>query len=161
MLTRRARHDPALPRHPVGARLAAPMRPSLARVVLRHQLQPPELLDIARHATASQLERLLRAYRCVVGAEQAAAGRPERWLVIEHDDDGSVLVRWRFPAEEGALIVAALEAAQEHLAILDRPAAEPARDVSAETPAAAAEAGRSVPRKRSESLRVRLARMRW
>ena len=93
-----------------------------------------ELLEIARHATASQLERLLRAYRTVVAAEQAATGRPERWLVIEHDDDGSVLVRGRFPAEEGAQIVAALEAAQEHLATLDRPGPEPGHDVSAETP---------------------------
>ena len=100
-----------------------------------------ELLEIARHATASQLERLLRAYRSVVAAEQAATGRPERWLVIEHDDDGSVLVRGRFPAEEGALIVAALEAAQEHLATLDRPGPEPGRDVSAETPREAGEPG--------------------
>ena len=120
-----------------------------------------ELLEIARHATASQLERLLRAYRSVVAAEQAATGRPERWLVIEHDDDGSVLVRGRFPAEEGALIVAALEAAQEHLATLDRPGPEPGRDVSAETPREAdkpggvsaetlarGEAGRTLPRER-------------
>ena len=61
-----------------------------------------DLLDLARHATASQLERLLRAYRGVVAAERAAVGgRPERWLVVEHDDDGSVLLRGRFPAEEG------------------------------------------------------------
>ena len=33
-----------------------------------------ELLELARHATASQLERLLRAYRGVVAAERAAAG---------------------------------------------------------------------------------------
>src|ERR687892_2652934 len=73
-----------------------------------------DLLDLARHATASQLERLLRAYRGVVAAEAAASGggRPERWLRIEHGDDGGVLVRGRFPAGEGALVVAALEAAQ-------------------------------------------------
>ena len=76
-----------------------------------------DLLDLARHATASQLERLLRAYRGVVAAEQAArGGRAERWLAIDHDDDGSVLVRGRFPAEEGALIVAALQAAQDEAA---------------------------------------------
>lgn len=76
-----------------------------------------DLLDLARHATASQLERLVRAYRGVVAAERVAAGgRPERWLAVEHDDDGSVLVRGRFPAEEGALLVAALEAAQDQLA---------------------------------------------
>ena len=108
-----------------------------------------ELLELARHATASQLERLLRAYRGVVAAERAAAGgRRERWLVIEHDDDGSVVVRGRFAAEEGALIVAALEAAQQQLAgehdrvgadvSAGTPAerAEPVPDVSAGTPAA-------------------------
>ena len=76
-----------------------------------------DLLDLARHATASQLERLLRAYRRVVTAERAAAGgRAERWLAVDHDDDGSVLIRGRFPAEEGALIVAALQAAQDEAA---------------------------------------------
>ena len=72
-----------------------------------------DLLDLARHATASQLERLLRAYRGVVAAERAAAGEPpERWITFDHADDGSVLLRGRLPAEEGALVMAALEAAR-------------------------------------------------
>jgi hypothetical protein len=110
-----------------------------------------ELLELARHATASQLERLLRAYRGVVAAERATvAGRPARWLTLEHDDDGSVLVRGRLPAEEGAVVLAALEAARDRLAAFDAPAGPdvPAetptvttddcvRDVPAETPAAA------------------------
>ena len=98
-----------------------------------------ELLELARHATASQLERVLRAYRGVVAAERAAAGgRRERWLVIEHDDDGSVVVRGRFAAEEGALIVAALEAAQQQLAGEHDLAGA---DVSAGTPADRRRAG--------------------
>lgn len=72
-----------------------------------------DLLDLARHASASQLERLLRAYRGVVAAERAAQGRPERWLTVDHADDGSLLLRGRLPAEEGALVMAALQAAQE------------------------------------------------
>jgi Domain of unknown function (DUF222)/HNH endonuclease len=72
-----------------------------------------DLLDLARHSTASQLERLLRAYRGVVAAERAAHGRPERWLTFDHADDGSLLLRGRLPAEEGALVIAALQAAQE------------------------------------------------
>ena len=85
-----------------------------------------ELLDLARHATASQLERLLRSYRGVVAAARAAAGgRAERWLVIEHDDDGSVLLRGRLPAEEGALVVAALEAARDRHAGACVPAGTP------------------------------------
>jgi hypothetical protein len=82
-----------------------------------------DLLDLARHATASQLERLLRAYRGVVAAERAAAGgRPDRWLSFDHADDGSVLVRGRFPAEEGAVVMAALQAAQDWLRQQDVPA---------------------------------------
>jgi Domain of unknown function (DUF222)/HNH endonuclease len=101
---------------------------------------------------------LLRAYRGVVAAERAAAGgRRERWLVIEHDDDGSVVVRGRFPAEEGALIVAALEAAQQQLSRADDraaaavPAETPAEragaipDVPAETPHAVVGPSRDVP----------------
>jgi hypothetical protein len=73
-----------------------------------------ELLELARHATAAQLERLVRAYRGVVAAEEAAAGgRPERWFDWSYDDDGSLLLRGRLPAEEGGLVIAALEAARE------------------------------------------------
>jgi hypothetical protein len=108
-----------------------------------------DLLDLARHATASQLERLLRAYRGVVAAEaMASGGRPDRWLRIEHDDDRSVLVRGRFPAEEGALIVAALEAAQDELARRDVPAETrelTSRDEAAETPELADQTGCDVP----------------
>ena len=75
-----------------------------------------ELLELARHATAAQLERLVRAHRRVAAAERVAAGGPpERWLEFEHDDDGCVLVRGRLRAEEGALVMAALEAARERL----------------------------------------------
>ena len=39
-----------------------------------------ELLDLARDATAAQLERLVRAYRGVEAVERAAAGgAPERY----------------------------------------------------------------------------------
>jgi Domain of unknown function (DUF222) len=83
-----------------------------------------ELLDLARHATAGQLERLVRAYRGIVAAETA---QPERWLTWDYADDGSVLLRGRLPAEEGALVIAALEAARDE--------AREAERVSAETPA--------------------------
>jgi hypothetical protein len=76
-----------------------------------------ELLALAEDATASQLERLVRGYRRVVAVEDAAGGgRPERWVRWDYDDDGSLLLRGRLPAEEGALVVAALEAAREALA---------------------------------------------
>src|SRR5262245_53721044 len=97
-----------------------------------------DLLDLARHATASQLERLLRAYRGVVATERAAAGEPpERWIAFDHADDGSVLLRGRLPAEEGALVMAAFEAALDRLAQQDVPAGtsvDGAEDVRAGTP---------------------------
>ena len=113
-----------------------------------------DLLDLARHATASQLELLLRAYRGVVAAERAAAGgRRERWLAVEHADDGGLLLRGRFPAEEGALVLAALRAAEDALAEQDVPAGtpqatagEPDAGVPAETPEpTAGEPGAGVP----------------
>jgi hypothetical protein len=94
-----------------------------------------DLLDLARHATAQQLERLLRAYRGVVAAERAAAGeRPERWIAFDHADDGSLLLRGRLPAEEGALVRAAIEAALDRLADQDVPAGTP-EDDGADVPA--------------------------
>jgi Domain of unknown function (DUF222)/HNH endonuclease len=99
-----------------------------------------ELLGLAEHATAAQLERLVRGYRRVVASERAATGRPERWLRWEYDDDGSLLVRGRLPAEEGAVVVAALEAARERLAVERADAAEDdAEDASAEASRDAAE----------------------
>jgi hypothetical protein len=90
-----------------------------------------ELLELAGHATAAQLERLVRAYRGVVAVERAAAGgEPVRYVSWSEDDDGAVLLRARLPAEEGALVIAALEAAAERLARGD--AAEPADTTDAD-----------------------------
>ena len=73
-----------------------------------------ELLSLARHATAAQLENVVRAYRGVVARDRAAAGgRPERYVTWGHDDDGSLLLRARLPAEEGELVLAALQVAVE------------------------------------------------
>jgi Domain of unknown function (DUF222)/HNH endonuclease len=72
-----------------------------------------DLLSLARHATAAQLENLVRAYRGIVGRDRVAAGGgPERYVTWSHDDDGSVLLRARLPAEEGEIFLAALEAAE-------------------------------------------------
>src|SRR6187200_3019397 len=76
-----------------------------------------ELLELAQHATAAQLERVVRGYRGVVAVESAAAGGgPERYVSWSEDDDGSFVLRARLPAEEGALVLAALQAAEERLA---------------------------------------------
>ena len=100
--------------------------------------QEEELLSLARHATAAQLERLVRAYRGVVARARAASdggGGPERFVTWDHADDGSLLLHARLPAEEGAVVLAALQAGVERLtdgASAEAPAFEPA---SAEAPA--------------------------
>ena len=103
----------------------------------------PELVVLARHATASQLERIVRGYRSVLAVEQGAQrAYAERSLSWSWDDDGTLLLRGRLPGEQGALLVAALEAARGTLGPPppEAPAAgavEPAPDVPAETPAGA------------------------
>jgi Domain of unknown function (DUF222)/HNH endonuclease len=117
-----------------------------------------ELLELAEHATAAQLERLVRGYRQVTAAERTALGEPpERWVRWDHADDGSLLLYGRLPAEEGELLITALEAAREQLAAECRggaagsDSAGPASDddVSAETPH---DVGRSVGEARADAL---------
>ena len=71
------------------------------------------LIMVARHATAGQLELIVRAYRGVL----APAGRSTSAAIVrcDHDDDGSLLLQARLPAEEGALVLAALEAGRDAL----------------------------------------------
>ncbi len=111
---------------------------ALSRVATA-QLEPA-LLEIARYSTAAQLERTLRAYRGVVERELSPADitHGDRYLVLEHDDDGALLIRGRLPAEEGALVVAALDAARDSLRAkpADGPSSQ-ARGVSAEAEAPA------------------------
>jgi hypothetical protein len=73
-----------------------------------------DLLSLARHTTAAQLERLVRAYRGVAAVESGhEVARETRFVDWHYDDDGALVLRGRLPAEEGALVVAALEAARE------------------------------------------------
>ena len=75
-----------------------------------------ELLEFALHATASQLERTVRAYTGAIAVEaDPAAAHEARFLDWTEDDDGTIRLSGRLPAEEGALVVAALEAVRERL----------------------------------------------
>jgi hypothetical protein len=76
-----------------------------------------ELVRLACCATAAQLERIVRAYRGVVAVERAAAGGgADRWVRWRHDDDGALVLQARLPAEEGAVVIEAIEAAMDRLA---------------------------------------------
>ena len=89
------------------------------------------LLLIARHGTASHMERLIAKTRWVKrlqDAQNANQQHEQRKLTFASDEDGSLVIRARLPAEQGALVLKALEMA------MDRAKAERQEpDVSAET----------------------------
>jgi hypothetical protein len=77
-----------------------------------------ELLDLAKGATAAQLERMLRAWE--KGGRQDEAQRERerhesRALSVFPDDDGMYVVRGRLPPEVGALLMRVIEAAGDAL----------------------------------------------
>ena len=94
-----------------------------------------ELLELARHMTASQLERAVRAYRNVT-AKQADDLHALAHAGYTWDEDGCLIVRARLAPEDGALFVRALEASRDELQDREwseeRGSAEPRRPTSAE-----------------------------
>ena len=85
------------------------------------------LLMIARHGTAYHMEKLVSKYRRAKRLQDADVAREQhadRKLDYHYDCDGCLVIKGRFPAEQGALIVKALEMAMEK---------DFSNDVSAET----------------------------
>ena len=76
-----------------------------------------DLVVVARHATAGELEVIVRAYRGLLPSTAPGS----RYLHCRHDDDGSLLIQARLPADEGALVVAALEAGRDAIRAARRP----------------------------------------
>ena len=77
-----------------------------------------DLLDVARHATAAQLEKLVRAWRRVEDLndpQKEEQRHQRRFLRLHQDEDGSYLIRGRLDPEVGALVEKALEWANEAL----------------------------------------------
>ena len=73
-----------------------------------------ELLGLARDATAGQLERIARVVRRVSAAESNDA-HEGRFLAYHWEEDGSLSIHGSLPAEEGALLIQALDAARDAL----------------------------------------------
>jgi hypothetical protein len=92
------------------------------------------LLMLAEHETAAQLEQTVRGYRrtTAVALDEAEAARERRFLSCGWDDDGFLNIRGRLSAEEGALVMQALEIARETLRAEAR-TPNGQSDVSAET----------------------------
>jgi hypothetical protein len=72
------------------------------------------LLELACVLTASQLERALRAFRRLA-SEEAAETHALEYVDYHWGEDGSLYLRARLPAEDGMLVVRALEAARERV----------------------------------------------
>ena len=93
-------------------------------------------LDIALHGTASHVEELVRKYRRVQEVE--ALSREERQQVRRSvsyyfdDEDGSLVLKARLPAEAGMLLLKALEVAKSDLPLPPKDC-EPNLDVPAGT----------------------------
>jgi len=98
-----------------------------------------KLLELARYATAAQVEKLVRAYRRVGRLEErerATAQHAARELTYYYDDDGSLVIRARLPADEGAVVLQALNAAMDAQREVERDAQardEESEDVTAVT----------------------------
>jgi hypothetical protein len=91
-----------------------------------------ELLDLAGAATASQLERLVRAYRRITD-EEANDLHANAYLTTFWNGDGSLAIYGRLAPEDGAVFLRALDAARDQLWEKERGSAEPQRPTSAET----------------------------
>ena len=90
------------------------------------------LLTIAEHGTASHVERLVRAYRRCKDAEELsreARQQESRCVTFRYDDDGSLVLTCRLPAEAGARVMKALDVATDDLFA----ARNPKKDVPAGT----------------------------
>jgi hypothetical protein len=76
------------------------------------------LLSIAEHGTATHVENLVRAYRRCQEAEELSREQRQqqsRSVMYRYDDDGSLALTCRLPAEIGAQVLKALDIALEQL----------------------------------------------
>ncbi len=69
-----------------------------------------QLVELARHATGAQLEKLVRGYRSALAVSTSAAHDSYVRRALRHswEDDGSLRLDCRLPAEDGALLLKAL-----------------------------------------------------
>jgi hypothetical protein len=93
---------------------------SKARAVTRVATPETEqkLLEVARNGSASQVEKIVRAWRRADVAEelrQANRQHERRSLRTYTDENGMLVIRGHLSPEVGAVLVRALEAAQEQL----------------------------------------------
>jgi hypothetical protein len=87
------------------------------------------LLMIAEHGTAQHVEKLVRAYRRCQEAEELSREQrqqQDRRVSFRYDDDGSLILDCRLPAEAGARFMKALDVAVEEVSLQSAPKSVPA-----------------------------------
>ncbi|MCZ2849588.1 HNH endonuclease signature motif containing protein [Modestobacter sp. VKM Ac-2978] len=109
-----------------------------------------ELVELARHATASQVERVVRAWRRsdAVDEELVAEKRFFQW---HWDADGMLVLQVRMDGEAGAALLASVESLAELDARRDRAATTRAAAAAADCPADP----KTFPRERMSARRCR------
>ena len=87
-----------------------------------------DLLEIALHATGAQLEKLVRGYAGALSATLGTAQRVHdlRYVRWSWNEDGSLRLEGRLPAEDGALVLRALGALEAPAGEAEDYAASPA-----------------------------------
>jgi hypothetical protein len=102
---------PCITREFETGRLSFSQVRALTRVALPENEK--ELVELARSATTSQLEEMVRAFRGAVRAqevEEAKHRQVMRHLTYYYDEDGSFVINGRLSPEEGAVVEKALRA---------------------------------------------------
>jgi len=90
-------------------------------------------LNIALHGTAAHVEKLVRCYRRAKESEELSReGQQQatRKVSYFYDEDGSLVLKARLPAEIGALVIKALDVAVNDPAVKDASAEMPPRQVT-------------------------------
>jgi hypothetical protein len=83
------------------------------------------LLSIALHGTAHHVETLVRGFRRCKDAEELkreAQQQASRSVHYRFEDDGSLVLKARLPAEIGAMVLKAIQTAMDHMPLPDVPA---------------------------------------
>ena len=112
----------ALPRLPKIGEALRTGEVSYSKVRAMTRVATPEnedyLLELARHGTASHMERIVRGYRRATGeAERALAEERHRARTVRYyrDPEGCIVIEARLPVELGERVVSAIESAVEAL----------------------------------------------
>jgi hypothetical protein len=105
----------ALEQFPIISKSMATGQVSYSKVRAITRIANPEceqaLVDMALAGTTNHVERIVSAYRRAepIAAEREQLQHARRGLFHQIDDDGSVLITVRLPAEAGATVLSAIE----------------------------------------------------